>query len=112
MSEGRLRTDIWIASELRRLDRATIPAVVVRRGDANLGTVMLKVNRFAQGCLVYTRVWDAKGELCWMAAAEGIAVPEADADAHVQRAVGRDPDLWVIEIEDNACRYVPEGRVI
>jgi hypothetical protein len=34
------------------------------------------------------------------------------ADAYVERQVRRDPDLWVVEIEDRHARYLPDGKVV
>ena len=39
-------------------------------------------------------------------------VPEAEADAYIARALKRDPDLWVVEIEDRAGRHLFEGKII
>ena len=38
--------------------------------------------------------------LTWVAAMEQEIIKESDADTYIQRALQRDPDLWVIEIED------------
>lgn len=112
MSRDRLRTDFWAAAQIRRLNGEGIPVVVVRKGDPGLGAVLVKINRLEHGCLILTQVWDGNGHLCWMAANEGIPVPETDADAYITRAVARDYDLWVLEIENRSERHVLEGRIL
>ncbi len=54
---------------------------------------------------------DLKGELGWMTLFKGATVPETEADAYIQRAIQRDPDLWVIEVEDREKRNPFEGKV-
>jgi len=39
-------------------------------------------------------------QMTWAAAMVEEIVKESDADEYIQRAIQRDPDLWVIEIED------------
>ena len=50
-----LTTGLWVSAQVRLCDRAFIPATVVRRGDPDAGTVLLKLNRFEEGVTVYTQ---------------------------------------------------------
>ena len=40
-----LTTGLWVSAQVRLCDRAFIPATVVRRGDPDAGTVLLKLNQ-------------------------------------------------------------------
>jgi hypothetical protein len=39
-------------------------------------------------------------------------VAEAEADAYIARQVARDPDVWVLEIEDHKGQYQLDGKVV
>jgi hypothetical protein len=39
-------------------------------------------------------------------------VAEAEADAYIARHVARDPDVWVLEIEDRKGQYQLDGKVV
>jgi hypothetical protein len=112
MTDGRLPTEMWVKAHLRRLSIEGIGAVVVRRGEAMGGSVLLKLNQRDLGCRVLTQARAPDGALGWLAAFEGKAVGETAADAYLARATGRDPDLWVVEIDDRAGRHPFEGRVL
>jgi hypothetical protein len=100
----RLPTELWIQAHLRRCSRDAIAAYVVRRGDAGGGTLLLKINRLEHGWRLLTQIRDLDGRLGWMPALEGGPEAEPEAAAYIERAVRRDPDLWVVEIEDRAGR--------
>ena len=53
----------------------------------------------SDGVRILTQVRDLDGRLGWMGVKEGATLPAAEADAYVGRAVQRDSDLWVIEVE-------------
>ena len=112
MTEARLKTGIWVAALIRRYDLAGIPAVVARRGDADSGAVLLKMNRREAGCLVLAQARIDAGDLVWMRATGAAPVAESDCDAYIAKALSRDPDLWVVEIEDREGRQFFDGRVV
>ena len=99
-----LPASLWIDANLRRLTAEGIPYYIVNRGNYASGTVLLKINGLSEGCLLLQQQRDIKGELGWMTLFRGQSVPEAEADSHISRAVDRDPDLWVIEVEDREKR--------
>jgi hypothetical protein len=110
--EPRLRADFWISALLRRIETAGAQGVVVRKGDATGGAVVLKHNRFAEGCRVYAQVRDGTGRAAWMAATGASPVDEAAADAYIERQVRFDADLWVVEIEDPRSRWTMDEPLV
>lgn len=102
--EPRLKTAIRIAALLRRYDQVAIPCLVVRRGDGDAGAVLIKFNRLADDCTVFAQERDGDGRLIWQAVSGDAVVSEAAADAYIARQLKRDPDLWVLEIEDRQDR--------
>ena len=98
----RLATGVWVSAYLTRLRLADIPAYVTAKGDATAGAVIVKV-ALLDGT---ARAWERRSDLmtgarAWMLLTEG---PEAEVDALLARARGRDPDLWVVELEDRQGR--------
>ena len=107
-----LTTGLWVMAQVRICDRAFIPATVVRRGDSDAGTVLLKLNRFADGVTVYTQASSTGDEPTWSRGTGPQPVSEAEADAYIERQVKYDPDVWVLEIEDRRGQYKIDGKVV
>jgi hypothetical protein len=107
-----LTTALWVAAQIRLCDRVARPALVVRRGDADAGAVLLKVNRFAKGCVVFVQATTMEGESGWMRGTGPVPVAEPEADAYIERQVGRDSDIWVVEIEDREGTWQPDGKIV
>ena len=110
MTDDRLNPEFWIMATVRRCNADGMPAMVVRRGDNRGGTLLLKVNQFEVGCKVLSQARDMEGEMGWMAACSGELVAETEADAYIARAMDRDPDLWVVEIESPDGVHPFEGK--
>ena len=112
MSEERLATDVWVMAHVRRAIVENVTMTVVRKGEPKFGTLLLKINRLDGRCRVLSQARDIDGRLGWLAAFKGAEVSEAEADAYVARAVERDRDLWVVEIEDREGRHPFEGPTL
>ncbi|HLJ63776.1 MAG TPA: DUF1491 family protein [Stellaceae bacterium] len=110
--EPRLKTGLLVQAALRLANAQSIAMVVVRRGDADAGTLLVKVNRREFGVMVLTQVRTAQGEPAWLRATGPAPIEEAAADAYITRQIARDPDLWVIEIDDREGRQLFEGPIL
>jgi hypothetical protein len=98
----RLASGVWVSAYLTRLRLADIPAYVTAKGDAEAGAVVVKVALLDGSARAYERRSDLMtGARAWIMLAEG---PEPEVDALVARTRARDPDLWVIELEDRHGR--------
>jgi hypothetical protein len=110
--EARLKSGIWVKSLIRRCDIAAIGVAVVARGDNDAGAVLLKLNGRDAGCAVLSQTRRPDGTLVWMRATGAEPVPEAEADSYIARQRGRDPDLWVVEIDSASPGAVLDGPIL
>ena len=96
----RLATGVWVAAYLARLRMAGLAAYVVAKGDPTAGAVVVKIVQPGLRAKAMVRGFDlACGAGLWRALADG---DERDVDALLAREKGRDPDLWLIDVEDAA----------
>ena len=107
----RLKTALWVQVQVRLCDRELIPIVVTRKGDPDAGSILLKLLRCDGHCLVLRRITTLDGDMGWMVVAGEGEIPEDEAQAYTEREMGRDRDLWVLEIEDPEGRYEVDGPV-
>jgi hypothetical protein len=101
----RLKAEFWIMAHLRSCQVQGAQGFVVRRGDETAGAILIKVNRLDGQAMLLEPATGPDGARAWMRVTGADFVPEADADAAIARLVRRDPDLWVLEIEDREGRH-------
>lgn len=98
----RLSTELFVQAHIRQCFARGLTAIVAHKGDAWGGAVIVKLNLLGPGCKLLTQTRDPEGEIAWLQVQGGAMLSEADADSYIERQVRRDPDLWVVEIEDRA----------
>jgi hypothetical protein len=111
MSEPRIKAGLWVSAALRLGTVDGKPGMVLRKGDADAGGVLV-ILRGRTGNMVLTQFRDAMGDLAWMRGTGPIPVSEETADAYVKKQISYDTDLWVIEFD--AADYLPpfDGKII
>src|SRR3569833_789824 len=99
-----LPTDIWVGALIRRAELGGAFAVVVRKGDARAGAVLVKTfNRLDGSTAIYAEAFSGDGERVWMQPTGSHEEP--DHDHNNERAERKDPDQKEDENEDKQGRH-------
>jgi len=103
----RLRSDIWVAAYLRRRNADGSFAVLRRRGAAEAGAIVVKIDRLDGRAALYgpapqslatdlprgvDRLFTRMHEPEW--------IDPLEAEQRLAREVRFDSDLWIVEVED------------
>lgn len=110
--EDRLKAKLWLDAQIRLCEIQGMFAMVVQKGDIDSGSILIKHNRFSNGCAVYVPVTTLEGTRGWMHGLKEGYGPEREADEFVRRQMSRDPDLWVLEIEDQKNQYELDAPLV
>ncbi len=97
-------THIWVEAEIRRLMGEGYGVYVIARGDKAGGLVLQKISNLEGQCKLLGQQRNIDGKLAWQNMLDYDIIAEKDADAYIARATKRDPDLWVVEVEDRAMK--------
>lgn len=107
----RLRTDIWIQALLRRVYAGGAFGAIVQKGEEQAGATLIKITPLDGTAWVLSGIWTTDGEREWMTITGPAPVPESEADALLKRQAARDPDIWIVEIEDRQGRHFLDEKV-
>ena len=101
---SRLSSDVWVGALIRRAELGGAFAMILCKGDARAGAVLVKAaDRRAGVVKLYAEAVRGDGERVWMQPRP--SEDEAALDAYIDRARARDPDVWVVEVEDTQGRH-------
>jgi hypothetical protein len=95
----RLPTGLMVGAVMRKLTAAGQGAYILQKGDAERGTLLVKLVGRDGSCRLELQQRDLDARLVWMSAFREADVTEAKSDEYITRARARDPDLWIVEIE-------------
>ena len=107
----RLKSGIWVAAYIRRVQVEGAFAAVRRRGAEEAGAIFIKVNRLDGTADLYGPAPQAAfdeaqpADRAFSACLKSQPAPEADAEAYLAREIRFDPDVWIVEIEDRTGRH-------
>ncbi len=105
-----LPVELTLTAQLRMIAARGDFYTIVHRGDPDTGLVILKW-RIRDILSLYTQERDFEdGVLKWRKQSD--LLDESSIDAYITRAVTRDPDVWVVEIETRENVFPLEGTVI
>jgi len=108
----RLSTELYVKGHLRQCFAKGLTAVVAHKGDDWGGAILVKLNLLGPGHRLLNQTRDTDGEIAWLPVKAGVLLTERDADDYIAKAVARDPDLWVVEIEDRSGLNPFPGKIL
>lgn len=106
----RLKSAIWVAAYLRRCQGEGVFGAVSRRGSEEAGAIFVKLVLLDGTAMLFTPAPqtaydDSRPSDRVFAASPPAPAEERKIDERLQKEIGFDPDLWVVEIEDKAGRH-------
>ena len=103
----RLRSDIWVAAYLRRRLSEGVNAVLRRRGAAEAGAIFVKIDRLDGRSALYGPAPQSLAtnleigvDRLFIRLHEQEWIDYRDSNKRLEREVAFDPDLWIVEVED------------
>ncbi len=101
---ARLQAGLWVSAYIRRVSQTGTFAAVVRRGDETAGAIFIKINTLGGDILLLAPAMpsldDTEPKRQWELRQR--AADETEIDQYLRREAERDPDLWVVEVEDRS----------
>jgi len=108
----RLKAAFFVKAHIRLCASRGVTATVVRHGDDDAGNVLIKINSLDGRACVLEPATNVDGARVWMRITGADPVDDTQADAAIARALKRDSDIWVLEIEDRDGRHFLSEPVV
>ncbi len=100
MSLFELPLSLWLDARLRTLNERGQAYYVLHKGAYDGAAVLLKINLLNGTSKLLTLMRVDGNQLVWSPVLRDEIMDDPPISAYITRAMQRDPDVWVVEIED------------
>ncbi len=105
---ARLASGVVAAGLLRLAEQAGGFGTVLRKGDADAGSIILLLTERGKPMSTLERLLQPGGSYRWMEA-PGVAKNPDEVDKFLEKRIRFDPDLWILELDTaSAERFAAE----
>ena len=109
---ARLPTHVEVASILRRVSAAGDFATVIKRGDADRGSLLIFVSSKGRHVACLERVLAPGGDYRWQAVGPADSASSTEIADFLARRARFDVDLWAVELDiADPERFIAETTV-
>ena len=104
MERDRLKSSIWIQSQIRICSINNLSAYVIKKGHQDAGVIFIQINKLNGKNDIYYQTRAITGQISWSKVKNDKSFTQKEACNYLEKQKQYDPDLWILEIED------PEGK--
>lgn len=113
----RLRSDIWIASYLRRVMASGAFVAVRRKGVPEGGAIFIRIDHLNGAGTLYGPAPqsvsdDDSGGRIFFRLHDAETIPDNLIEQRLAKETKFDPDCWIIEVEDRQGRSFLDGFIV
>ena len=104
----RLKSNFIISAALQKANRMAISAIIHKKGDPDAGAIFLELETDKDSVQLLHRRFDFDGNEIWECLNKGEPQPAFIISEQIEREITRDPDCWVISVQDKQARNIFE----
>ena len=102
----RLKTDILINAALRNANILGIPALILKKGDPDAGAIFLEIEIDKDYVRLLHRRFDFYENEIWECLNQGYPQTANVIEKQIKREISRDPDCWIVSVQDSRARNI------
>jgi hypothetical protein len=113
----RIKSEMWVGAYIRTCQVQGASAVVVRHGDDAAGAIFIRIDRLDGTVRLFgpapAGLEASETERAWVDCFKGESASAQEAAAYLERQLGFDQDLWIVDVEDRAGRhFLDDGALV